>query len=853
MSIRFGTTDQPSVDAEMPTADPNSGLSVRSWQRPPGAHFRSLGVGGLLTTLVLASLALTPTAAAATVESGGQRSDPGVGSAVQVLPAGAARAGTTWFINVSSATADRQSGRLQLATTWNWASWKRPGRHAFAVTVLGRTAASRWHKLWASPASLTPGADGKGHLTVQLPPKSAARLRSDSRVRVVITQRLDRIGSSAGYETTYLNYRELSLLTAKTTATSNAHAGAVGVAATASLTSACGNRIIGPGADLQGCDLSGAALDQVDLSRANLTGGRLAGTSLARATLIGTQLTRTDLVGAVLSSAKATNARLEASTLTDATVTGADFSNALLDGVTSGRLAGVPSVLPAGWILRRGFLIGATARLVGANLAGADLTTAILVGSDLTGANLLGTNLSSVLMHGAILRSANLGNAILTGAEMQRANLRGLRSGGITAGPATLPDGFRLVNGFIVGPNMDLRNASLRGADLGRQDLSGATLTQADLTGALLARANLTGANLGAANLTRATVRDATITGADLRGARLTRLESGRVIGPPAFLPNGFAFRGGFVLGPDVGLRNANLDGLNMAGVSLTRADLTFAHASAANLTGADFSDAILDRAALVNANLARARLARAMTNGAAFSGSNLTGVTSGGITGTPASLPSPWALTSGFLIGPGANLVGANLARTSLADRDLSRADLTAANLSGANLFRVNLTNARLTGANLTNANLLAANITGADLTRAVLVGVASGRVIGAPAALPFDWHVAHGHLLGPRANLTNAVLTGTNLTAMNLTGAVLKDAHLHGAVLISTNLTNATLVNADLSAANLTNANAIGANLTASNLAAAILRGVSYSSTTTWPPGAAPACVAGTICRHL
>ena len=76
------------------------------------------------------------------------------------------------------------------------------------------------------------------------------------------------------------------------------------------------------------------------------------------------------------------------------------------------------------------------------NLSGA---SADLTGADLTGANLYG---------------ADLTGAVLTGAD-----LSGIRSGNITGTP-TLPSGYQMVNGYIIGPGADLSGADLTGADL---------------------------------------------------------------------------------------------------------------------------------------------------------------------------------------------------------------------------------------------------------------------------------------------------------------------------------------------------------------------------------------------------
>ena len=107
-----------------------------------------------------------------------------------------------------------------------------------------------------------------------------------------------------------------------------------------------------------------------------------------------------------------------------------------------------------------------------------------------------------------------------------------------------------MVNGYIVGPNVDLSDADLSGADLSGADLSGADLTGADLTGA-----DLSGADLSGAFLDNADLSNADLTGADLSGA---------------------------------GLYDAFL-----SGAELTQANLTGAYLSGANLSGANLYNAI--------------------------------------------------------------------------------------------------------------------------------------------------------------------------------------------------------------------------------------------------------------------
>ena len=106
----------------------------------------------------------------------------------------------------------------------------------------------------------------------------------------------------------------------------------------------------------------------------------------------------------------------------------------------------------------------------------------------------------------------------------------------------------------------------------------------------------------------------------------------------------------------------------------------------------------------------------------------------------------------------------------------------------------------AHLDQANLSGANLQNTDMTGADLREANLSGVKSGFISGTPVALPSDWQVISGYLVGPEANLSSASLSfadlsSTNLSSVNLSSANLSYADLSGANLSGTDLNDANL----------------------------------------------------------
>lgn len=249
------------------------------------------------------------------------------------------------------------------------------------------------------------------------------------------------------------------------------------------------------------------------------------------------------------------------------------------------------------------------------------------------------------------------------------------------------------------------------------------------------------------------------------------------------------------------------------------------------------------------HANFTNLNLAHANLSGANLSTTSLTGVSSGAIIGTPASLPKGWTFVKGYLVGPGAVLAGANLTGA-----NLTGVNLTNGSLLGANLTTVNLSSANLSGVSLSNATLTGAIFTGAHLS-----GLISAYLNGVPAALPTNWQLVDGYLLGPNASIGGAKLPGITLTGANLSGIYLAGARLLGASFTNANLSgavfaNASLNNADMSGSNLTGANLSSADLEGINLTNANLTGVNlynarwlsinttgatFTSSTTCPDG--------------
>ena len=106
---------------------------------------------------------------------------------------------------------------------------------------------------------------------------------------------------------------------------------------------------------------------------------------------------------------------------------------------------GIPSIAPA-----------AEVDWSGCNLTGAKVAGAYLWGANLSNANLTNANLTGANLNGASLTGANL-----TGATLTNANLIGVISGGIIGTP-TLPTGWILFTGYLMGPGANLTGATLK-------------------------------------------------------------------------------------------------------------------------------------------------------------------------------------------------------------------------------------------------------------------------------------------------------------------------------------------------------------------------------------------------------
>ena len=172
---------------------------------------------------------------------------------------------------------------------------------------------------------------------------------------------------------------------------------------------------------------------------------------------------------------------------------------------------------------------------------------------------------------------------------------------------------------------------------------------------------------------------------------------------------------------------------------------------------------------------------------------------------------------------------------------------DFTNADLTGITTFSSsNLSYATFTGSILSNPNLSNAILTGVISGTVIFKNTASGTTTtydstyaadgttlnpGRPS-LPPNWLIVKGYLVGPKADLTNANLSGTSINSRtNVRGQRIFAADFTGANLSYVDFSGSSLSKCNFSGAILT-----GANFTKCNLENCVFSGTTISSDTTF-----------------
>ena len=389
-----------------------------------------------------------------------------------------------------------------------------------------------------------------------------------------------------------------------------------------------------------------------------------------------------------------------------------------------------------------------------------------------TNSQILNSTLSSTGLTSCTFSTTTIDANTLNGSnQIQSSGL----SGSIYFGVANK---WGIVNGYLLGPNVNLTSCSLASANF-----SGLTI--------------------------------------DLTGSRMTSLKSGYITGS-LILPLNYVLRAGYILGPDVNLTNAVITNADLTGADLTSTFIDgiqyfpiMTKIRSRNLTGTPLLNvgwklvggmllgpgADLTRVSLINLDL----------GGVNFSGAILFELSSSGNTFNPDTtiLPLNYKFINGVIVGPSTNLSNSNF----------SNSDASTFSIKDAHLFGANLTNARwrnvsgiwltqpsgsysdwsivggyLLGfsANCTEFDFRNLNLSGVKLSSANLTNIIGGPFVGTPSIIPSTWKIINQYLLGPSVVLINANISNQDLSGVDLSVAQINGANISGTDFRFANISN-------------------------------------------------------------
>ena len=542
-----------------------------------------------------------------------------------------------------------------------------------------------------------------------------------------------------------------------------------------------------------------------DLTGINFAGLDLRGTDFASSELSGAVFSGTNLESADFSNAKMTRVSFDYATFKNANFKSARWED-ISSGCTTSLDAAGARVFPYGWKLDSTVSVVtakkiAQGRTLSVNVA---VRHGVLLGdtANLAGVNIIGLNLAGV----------DLSRATLSGVQSASIGEYFVESGFRVQTRVNLPRGWDMVKGVLVGPEANLENANLTDLDLRYVgSLAGASLRGAfalsglKFEGSLPAGwavvmgrlvgpgANITRASLGAANLTGVDLEDADVSGADMSRANLTGARGVNVLTDRGTrLPDGWRVIGGVLLGPSANLDSLSRDFTGSTGRAGERASFT-----GVDLRGASLKDVEMKGI------------------GVGLKLPPLWKVVEGSLVGPTARVAysqirdlaqiAPENLPAGY-VKNGNNIVGPNISISQFVPRDLANVDLSgssfvASNLGGARMTNVRAVNINFTdmrfplgwrylaiptggvlvgpSANLSGLDLSFINLNDIDIRNANLSG-AKGRfvTVNTRTQLPSGWKVIAGILFGPTANLSGANLSGLDLSGLDLSGATLDGA---------------------------------------------------------------------------
>ncbi len=403
-------------------------------------------------------------------------------------------------------------------------------------------------------------------------------------------------------------------------------------------------------------NLSSSTLNYSTFNSASITSSNFNYASMVQTTCTHANFSASSFIQTNMSSATLTNVNFTGCTFQSTDITGSDLRNSTLTNLYSSSVAtNANTYLPTGYTISsaNGYILGPninfssrsyinTSDFMSKTLTGINFSSSTLTNNNMTSSNFSQCNFTSSSLGNVNFSSSNLTNCTFTNAYLYYTNftgatMTGVKSGGITTTEGlTLPSGYQMRNGYIIGAGVDVTGANLRSSNLANINLSNVKFNSVDLSGATLTNSTLSGASFEGTT-----------------AASFFGIVSGGIIANPVptGLPSTIVFGGGYFISSGSSATNGNFTGIDFTSKTFTTV----------NFTGSTFANVIFNNATITYCNFTNTNLNNASFNGSNLTSSNLYGATinastdlrnatlqslrSGRITGITTLLPSNYKI----------------------------------------------------------------------------------------------------------------------------------------------------------------------------------------------------------------
>jgi uncharacterized protein YjbI with pentapeptide repeats len=258
--------------------------------------------------------------------------------------------------------------------------------------------------------------------------------------------------------------------------------------------------------------------------------------------------------------------------ISGANIEGVDLTQFNISGWRAVNVTGTPRGMPDGYAILNGSLVGPRVNLIGANLAGADLSSYNLQGSQLFSVNLSGAVLPSGWLSVPIAWSGYSGDVAVGPGGNLAGSHAAFRSANLAGWNLV---GANFAGNFDTGAYANFSGANLAGGNFAGIRASGfaSNFTGANLSGVNFAQGS-GGLNVSNSNFSNAILTGANFANNSMNAGRWDGVISGGIQGGDRSLGSGWSLRGGYIVGPSANLTGANLTGMNFSGVNLSGANL---------------------------------------------------------------------------------------------------------------------------------------------------------------------------------------------------------------------------------------------------------------------------------------